>query len=492
MAQNPKSRRRPSSRKPVTLDLKAEPAKPEATADKPDAEPVAFGRSGEQPKPKPESKAESKPETKTKAAPKSAPPAGDAKPEAADAKPSPERAADSGPATAAPSPARGPGFGTLAASGVFGGVVAVLIAGGLQWVGVLPPLQTGTSAQSDALQTRIDALESRVAALPETGGDASATEGLAGRMNAIDAAVAEASRSVAALQSSREAVDQRLASIDAVLAAGGGEGGGDPAALGDLTQRLAALEEAAGAADPTAAVAEISTSLDALASAGEGRDEALAAVSGKLDETTAAMSGIRDEAMAAAAALDERLARVEADIDAGAGSRVAGAIAASALKSASDRGLPFMSELESYASVAGQSEAVDALRDYAASGVPTLAQLVDRFPPVANRIVASASGVGEDAGIGERLMASARSLVQVRPVGEVPGDEPGAIAARIEVALQRSDLARAIAEWESLPDAARTVSEGFATDLKARQRLDSLISDVLSGAMDSAPAGDNG
>ena len=191
-------------------------------------------------------------------------------------------------------------------------------------------------------------------------------------------------------------------------------------------------------------------------------------------------------------ALDARLARVEADIDAGAGSRVAGAIAASALKSASDRGLPFMGELESYASVAGSGETVEALRAYAASGVPTQAQLVERFPAVANRIVASASGVGEDAGIGERLMASARSLVQVRPVGEVAGDDPGAIAARIEVALQRSDLGRAISEWESLPDAARTASQGFADDLKARRRLDSLITDVLGGAMDGASAGGNG
>jgi hypothetical protein len=59
------------------------------------------------------------------------------------------------------------------------------------------------------------------------------------------------------------------------------------------------------------------------------------------------------------------------------------------------------------------------------------------------RIVAASRGVGEDAGIGERLMASARSLVQVRPVGEVEGEEPGAIAARMEVALSEGNLDRA-------------------------------------------------
>ena len=68
MAQSPKSRRSRSSRKPVTLDLQAEKVEPETAT--PDAEPVAFGRSGPeeaQPAstgtdaPEPESKVEATP-----------------------------------------------------------------------------------------------------------------------------------------------------------------------------------------------------------------------------------------------------------------------------------------------------------------------------------------------------------------------------------------------------------------------------------------------
>ena len=96
------------------------------------------------------------------------------------------------------------------------------------------------------MQARIDELESRYANLPEAV-DEDASGVLAGRVAEIDAVAAENSQAIGTFAATTEAIDQRLASIDAVLAAGGAEGGGDPAALADLVARIAALEEGAGA-----------------------------------------------------------------------------------------------------------------------------------------------------------------------------------------------------------------------------------------------------
>jgi hypothetical protein len=379
--------------------------------------------------------------------------------------------------------------------GLVGGLAALLVAGGLYWLGVLPSPRGDAGSTVAPLQAEIDSLNQKIAALEQAPGS-SDEDAAAMAIDGAMAGIAENRASLAALDQRLGTFDARLSGIDDALAGAGMEG--DTEVIGELRDRVATLE--AGSEGPSPEVltgiesglSSVREETEAVSGAVATLQNDITALSGRLDEGMGSVNGSIDEMQNAIGAIEQRIGNVEADIDAGAGSRVASAIAASALKSASDRGLPFMNELESYAAVAGPGESVEALRAYAASGVPTPAQLSDRFPQVANRIVASGSGLTPEANIADRLMASARSLVQVRPVGEVAGDDPGAIAARMEVALQGGDLARAIAEWEKLPDPARQVSEGFANDLQARQTLDSLISDVLSGAVGTGEPATNG
>ena len=196
----------------------------------------------------------------------------------------------------------------------------------------------------------------------------------------------------------------------------------------------------------------------------------LAALAARIDANEAALSEAQD-----------RLAEGGAD-----STVVARAIAAAGLKSAIDRGSAFATELEAYASVAGEDETVAQLRDFAASGVPTVTQLSDGFAAVANRIVATGQGLDENASLGDRLMSSARSLVQVRPVGEAEGDTPGAIAARVETRLKDGNLEGALAEWETLPDPAKAASADFMDRVRARQTVDQLVAGALANAMSAA------
>ena len=81
-----------------------------------------------------------------------------------------------------------------------------------------------------------------------------------------------------------------------------------------------------------------------------------------------------------------------------------------------------------------------------------------------------AAGVAQREGGGflERLQANAERLVRIRPIEEVPGNEPATIIARIEMKAVHSDVAGALAELAKLPPAARAPAEAWIKRAEAR------------------------
>jgi hypothetical protein len=162
---------------------------------------------------------------------------------------------------------------------------------------------------------------------------------------------------------------------------------------------------------------------------------------------------------------------------------VALAIAASALKASIDRGQPFAAELETFARLAPDAPEVAALRELAATGVPTAAAIAAGTDAAARRIIAAARPDNADAGLFERLWASAESLITVRPVGTVEGDDVPAVVARMEAAIKNGDYADAVAEYETLPDDAKAAGADFIAGVRARQTADELVAKVLADAL---------
>jgi len=165
---------------------------------------------------------------------------------------------------------------------------------------------------------------------------------------------------------------------------------------------------------------------------------------------------------------------------------VARAIAAAGLKSAIDRGGSFMSELEAFASVAPDDPAVSELRDLAAGGVPSRSDLVAGFSDAASKAIAAADPGNPDAGLVDRLMSSAMSVVKVRKVGDVPGDSAEAIAARAEARLLNGDLEAAVNEWNTLPEASKAATADYGDAMAARARAEKLMATAI--APTNAPA----
>ncbi|WP_309085063.1 phage tail protein [Chelativorans sp.] len=352
------------------------------------------------------------------------------------------------------------GVGSALLAGVAGALIALAIGAALIWAEMVP---VGREAAPDPavgeLQQQVAALQSELAQVRETGSAGTSAE-------ALEQALAEPRQQIAELRDT----------VAALQSAPPGQAGPE---LQTLSQQLAELEQRV-AATPQAAEAagggEAAQRIEEL----QGRVDSAVQAATAAQETAAATAQRLDEIVRQVTQLGEQVAQQDQQ------PQLALVVAASALRSAVERGAPFASELETYAALAPNAAELEPLRPYAQTGIPTEAELVSEAPQVASQIAATQSDVPPDAGFFERLMASARSAVTVRPVGEAEGDTPGAIAARMEAAVQRSDYAQALAEFESLPADAKQTAQDFGEKLRARQAADQVLEKALSGALKPA------
>jgi hypothetical protein len=357
-------------------------------------------------------------------------------------------AGDSEPAR--PSTSNG-GFGPPLAAGVAGGVIALVLAGGLQWAGLIPALGDGGEAATlQGLRADVDALEQKVSSFDTGTVDA----------ETIRQALAPVDKRIDGLASDLDKVKQDAATATSAAASGGSA---EATALKDMRDRLAKLEEDAAASKAGASTQTV----DALG-------EKVAA----LDRAAATNSDTLNKLEQSVAALGGKVAEQANEPHATA------AIAASALKSAIDRGGSFAAELDMFAAVAPDTPALGELRTLAAKGVPTRAQLAAEVGPVTDRMLdAGRPAIASDGGVVDRLLASARSLVRVRPVGNVQGDGVSAHIAHFRDAVTGGDLAKAAEEYDALPDRAKAAGADFMAGLQARLKADALAQKALASVL---------
>lgn len=321
-----------------------------------------------------------------------------------------------------PQQQRGGNTSGLIAAGIFGGLVALAGAGAIQYAGYLPgsAQQPAQTEQNSELSAEIDGLKQSIA-------------NLAAAPNPDD-----------------DALDKRIAALEAAAKTPAAAQPGDPAATEALNQKIA---------DLTAEVAKLQSSLT---QASEQQASNGADITKRLDEA------------------EKKLNEPRQDV------AVAQAIAAAALKAAIDRGGPFTAELDTFAGVAPDDPAVKDLRNFAQTGVPSRAELIRQVPDVATSAVEAVNQANPDQSWSDRLMSSAKSLVSVRPVGNIEGESVEAIAARMEDKVKNGDLPGAANEWNDLPPAAKQASAAFKQSLEARIRVEDLVSGALSKAVSGA------
>lgn len=314
---------------------------------------------------------------------------------------------------------KSPTFASLAAVGIFGGLIALAGAGALQYGGLLPGLGPEQRPAID-------------------------TSGLSSELSALKAQVA------------------RLSSAA-------------PAATdGTLEKRIADLEAAQGSAPQQG---ETQAAIDALKAALAQSTQDIAALKAEL-------ATARQSQTDSAAALETRLTQAETKLDEPRQDvSMAHAIAVAALKTAIDRGGPFLGELNTLAGVSPDDPAVAALQPHASVGILSRAELVRRMPATADAILDAINQPVQGEGWTDRLLSSAMSVVKVRPVGNIEGDAPEAIVARMEDKLRNGDLKGAELEWQTLPDAGKAASTDFHSALQTRVEVETIVSTALTDAV---------
>ncbi|MCM2457019.1 hypothetical protein HGO37_16615 [Rhizobium sp. CG4] len=303
------------------------------------------------------------------------------------------------------------------AAGIFGGLIALLAAGSMQYAGYLPPFSSAANQDAEnALSAEIASLKTQLSALQQQAQSAPAAD--------------------------TSALDARLAALENAVPAASGES----ADVSGLADKIASLEG----------------TVSSLQSERSAQETATADLTRRLNDAEAKLNEPRD------------------DIE------VARAIASAGLKAAVDRGGPFLTELDTLAGVATDDPSVAALKPFATTGVPSRAELLRTFPDVANSMLATLNQPDPNQSIVERLTESAYSLVKVRPVGNIEGETPEAVIARMEDKMRNGDLQGAALEWNALPDAAKTVSTAYKQSLDARIEVEKLVGDSLSRAINSS------
>ncbi|MFL5012312.1 COG4223 family protein [Rhizobium sp.] len=312
------------------------------------------------------------------------------------------------------------GTSGLIAAGIVGGLVALLGAGAIQYAGYLPGSSTPQTTS------------------PETAD-------LAGQIDGLK---------------------QTLANLAA-----------NPASAdnGELAKRVAALEATAKA--PAAGAPADAANVEAL-------NRKIAELTGQVDQLRSTLAQSSEQQTTNGADIAKRLEEAEKKLNEPREDvAVARAIAAAALKAAIDRGGPFLAELDTFAGVAPDDPAVADLRTFAETGIPSRTELVREVPDVATAIVEAVNQPDPNQSWSDRLMSSAKSLVSVRPVGNIEGESVEAIAARMEEKVKSGDLPGASAEWNSLPASGKQASAAFKQSLEARIRVEELVGGALSKAV---------
>jgi hypothetical protein len=248
------------------------------------------------------------------------------------------------------------------------------------------------------------------------------------------------------------------ARLDALPAASSGQA---PVDLAPLEARIAALESS------VAGLASSSTT---------SSPETLAAIKALQDKIASLSSGLNSVSTGLSDA-QQKLDAPKEEVN------VARTIAASALKTSIDRGGAFVSELQTLSGVTPDDPNLKQLETYAQTGVLSRADLVAAFPTVADTMFAAINAPAEGATLTDRLLNSAMSLVTVRPVGQVDGEGPDAIIARIEANLQNGDLQAATVEWNNLPELGKAAGSDFKKKLDTRIAVEKLMTDIMKDAV---------
>jgi len=352
----------------------------------------------------------------------------------------------------------------------------------------LPELQTQITGLKDDTGVQITDLKAQIAALPAPSGpDADDVAALGEKISQVEALLAQQDARLAQAEQPQAVRDleAQLKTLESAVQAGAA---GPDAGLAAIEQKLAGLEQAVAGVNQTIA--------DVQDQAGSTASSAVAAVKPEIDRLGAAgvelagrlstlESGLVDPQTVAA--LDARVELLAGVVDKNSSPQtiaaLKSALAAESLASAVAAGRPFAAELKVLQAGTDRGPDLVPIAPYAEIGLPDAAALAAEFEtliPSMSPIEPAPQTQPQPGNIGlvDRLLSSARKVVEVREAGPAAGGELMRLTNTVIQALTGNNLKAAQAAWQGLPDEARQASAGWAAKLEAR-----LLADELAGSL---------
>lgn len=355
------------------------------------------------------------------------------------------------------------GLAAVILSGLLGGVIVFALGYILIVVDILPgpDRDTATTAldETTRLTATVESLRQQVEAnqapdLSPLGDRVTVLEQLPTELAAMQGQVTALNAAANNTAGQLDAISRELAALREQMTTTAAAGG-DPTAANQIMEAIVAVEQRIGAleaAGPPSQLLTLQRRVDTLVQQVNGL--------GTTVETLATETGDRNRTEAAARSL-----------------------AMGNLRSAAERGEPFIAETAALAELGVDQAALAPLDPFASATVPTVAALRAQFSDVADAIIAASTAeVEADAGFWARLWGNAVGVVTVRPTGPIEGDTPVAIVSRMEAAVASGDLATALAERQALPAPALDASAAWAEAAQQRIDLDAAV-DGLAEAL---------
>jgi hypothetical protein len=355
-------------------------------------------------------------------------------------------------------------------SALIGAVVgAVVAAAGVWFAGQRPAVDPDLAARLDRLENSaaapiaaIDALDKRVGALEAaTSAAPDKPDAYGQRISALETAALSAK--AAADSNANALAEAQAARADAAKA---------------LAQASGAAPNAGGAPAPAPAAPAVDVS------ALEGRMSKLEAGLAALDRPPADLGPLnqRLDKLEGALAAPKNETRVAADNVPPNRDWAGLAVVAQALNNRLAAGAPFALEQTALEHLGADPAKLAALKPLSDKGAPSAAALAADFAKAAPAILAASAPKSGD-GVMDRLMANMSKVVRVTPVGEVAGDDPAALVSQIGAALDRGQIAQALASWARLPEPAQQASQEWAHAAEARAGADAAAQSLLDDAL---------
>lgn len=397
-------------------------------------------------------------------------------------------------------PARADGFARFVA------VVALLLAVAVLALSQFPQVPKGSAAKLAAVEGKVAQIGELPAAAPSEDLGPAVDE-LRTQLASMEDRLANLSLLIDEMRTGQE----RLAAENQNAAGSGDDGLAERvAALSGQVEELknrpevaptaVTVQPAAPAPSPQTAemegqLAALTTELSALKTELARLEERQSGISGAIGEGDANVrQELRAAIDAASGALTAQMNNVAASAAANTeatNSQVAGkaalVLAAGRLKDAASLSAPFNGAWQAIEALGVSAAEYKAISDTAPTGAPTLSDLQSRFSDAASRAIV-ADKVGDGGGWVDGALKRMGSLVKVRRTGELQGDEVEAIVARAEVRLSEDNLAGAVEELQSLPEAAAKEMTGWVGDAQRRLALDASI-DALQASLLAGLAG---